>query len=131
MPNGWVLYHVLLWVAVGAQEVTRAPAPPQADQAASRLHLLDETLRIPFGEDWGGETRFFARFKYLDVGVFARAWAESVCDRPDCGGRGVQAGAEIKTNVTPSLDVGLEVGVQRGSTERTGSIIMPRLRMKF
>jgi hypothetical protein len=115
---------------VGAQDVTRAPAP-QADRAASRLHLLDETLRIPFGEDWGGETRFFARFKYLDVGVFARAWAETVCDRPDCGGRGVQAGAEIKANLTPALDVGLDLGVQRGSTERTGSVILPRLRMKF
>jgi len=106
-------------------------APPQADQPRWRLHLLDETLRVPFGEDWGGETRFFARFGSLDIGVFARAWSETVCDRPDCAGRAVQVGAEAKVNVTPALDVGLELGAQRGSTERTGSIIMPRLRMKF
>lgn len=126
-----MLLHVLFWVAAGVQQLSLTPTLPQADRTLSRLHLLEETLRVPFGGDWGGETHVFARFKNLDVGVFARAWSESVCDRPDCAGRGVHAGAEVKVNVTPAMDVGLDVGVHRGATERTGSLILPRLRLKF
>lgn len=63
--------------------------------------------------------------------MFARAWSEAVCDRPDCAGRAVYTGAEAKVNVTPALDVGFDFGVHRGSTERTGSLILPRLRVKF
>jgi hypothetical protein len=65
------------------------------------------------------------------VGIFAQAWSEAVCDRPDCAGRAVQAGAEVKVNVTPAHDVGLDLGAARNSTQRTGSIILPRLRLKF
>jgi len=122
-----------LGAAVFAQQLTLTPTPPppRADWAGARLHLLEETLRIPFGEDWGGETRAFARFGRLDVGVFARAWSEAVCDRPDCAGRAVQMGAEVKVNVTPALDVGLDLGVGRNATQRGGSMILPRLRLKF
>lgn len=126
-----MLVQVLFWAAVGAQQLRLPPAPPARDVPSRRLHLLDETLRVPFGEDWGGETRFFVRFGRLDVGAFARAWSELVCDRPDCPGRAVQVGGEVKLNVTPALDVGLDVGVQRNAIERSGALILPRLRMKF
>jgi hypothetical protein len=122
----------LLCAAIVAQQLTLAPAPPPvgADWLGKRLHLLDESLRDPF-QDWGGETHYFVRFNRLDVGVFARAWAESICDRPDCAERGVHAGAEAKVNVTPALDVGLDVGAARGATQRTGSMTLMRLRLKF
>jgi len=126
-----VLLHLLFWATAGAQPLTLPAAPPRADQPAWRLHLLDETLRVPFGEDWGGETRLFTRFGALDVGVFARAWAETVCDRPDCAGRAIHAGAQTNLNVTPALDVGLDFGVHRGAAERTGSMVLSRLRLKF
>ncbi len=47
-------------------------ALPGATLAAGQLTLLNETLRVPFGEDSGGETHYFVRFNRLDVGVFAR-----------------------------------------------------------
>src|SRR2546423_806389 len=122
----------LLCAAVVGQQLMLAPTPPVAEPDwLGRLHLLHESLRVPFGEDWGGETHYFLRFNRLDVGVFARAWAETICDRPDCIGRGVYGGAEVKVNVTPSLDVGLDVGGARGATQRAGSMILPRLRLKF
>ena len=123
----------LLGASLVAQQLTLAPTPPapQAEWFGARLHLLNETLRVPFGEDWGGETHYFLRFNRLDVGVFAKAWAEAICDRPDCPGRAVYGGAEVKVNVTPVLDVGLDVGAARSSTQRAGSMILPRLRMKF
>jgi hypothetical protein len=40
-------------------------------------------------------------------------------------------GAEVKVNVTPALDVGLELGAGRNATQRGGSMILPRLRLKF
>ena len=122
----------LFWAAVVTQQLMLAPTPPLVGPDwPGRLHLLDESLRVPFGEDWGGETHYFVRFNRLDVGIFARAWSEAICDRPDCVGRGLHAGAEVKVNVTPALDVGLDVGGARGATQRTGSMILPRLRLKF
>ena len=46
----------LLGTALVAQQLTLAPAPPppRADWPGARLHLLNETLRVPFGEDWYG-----------------------------------------------------------------------------
>lgn len=126
-----MIAHVLFWVVAAAPPLAVAPRATEPEGVASRLHLLDETLRVPFGDDWGGETHLFARFGHLDLGLFARAWSEAVCDRPDCAGRAVQAGAEVKMNLTPAFDVGFDFGVQRGSTERTGSLILPRLRAKF
>ena len=116
-----------------AQQLTLPPASPllATESPWSRLHLLEESLRVPYGDDWGGEVHYYFRFNRLDVGAFARAWSEAICDRPDCVGRAVQAGAEVKVNVTPALDVGLDVGGARGATQRTGSIILPRLRLKF
>ncbi len=130
-PNWPVLLHLLFSIPAGAQQLTLPPAAPQADRPAWRLHLLDETLRVPFAEDWGGETRLFSRFGRLDVGVFARAWAETVCDRPDCAGRAIHAGAQTNLNVTPALDVGFDFGVHRGASERTGSLVLSRVRLKF
>jgi hypothetical protein len=128
-----MILAVLLGATLVAEQLTLPPAPPPArnDWAASRLHLLDETLRVPFGEDWGGETHYFFRFNRLDVGVFARAWSDAVCDRPDCAGRAVFGGAEVKVNVTPTLDVGLDIGATRDGTQRTSSTILPHLRLKF
>jgi hypothetical protein len=128
MPFAAVLCAVIL-----AQQLTLPPAPPLrgAESPWARLHLLEESLHVPYGEDWGGEVHYYFRFNRLDVGAFARAWSEAICDRPDCVGRAVQAGAEVKVNVTPTLDVGLDVGGARGATQRTGSIILPRLRLKF
>jgi hypothetical protein len=128
-----MILAALLGAAVLVQQLTLAPTPPppRADWFGARLHLLEDSLRVPFGEDWGGDTHYFIRFNRLDVGVFARAWSEAICDRPDCPGRAVHAGAEVKVNVTPALDVGLDVGAARNSTQRTGSMILPRLRLKF
>ncbi len=123
----------LLGAALVAQQLTLAPAPPpiRADWPGARLHLLEEVLRVPFGEDWGGEVHYFVRFNRLDVGAFVRAWSEAICDRPDCPGRAVQGGAEVKVNVTPTLDVGLDLGPARNATQRAGSMILPRMRLKF
>jgi hypothetical protein len=122
-----------LTAVILAQQLTLPPAPPLlgAESPWTKLHLLEESLRVPYGDDWGGEVHYYFRFNRLDVGAFARAWSEAICDRPDCVGRAVQAGAEVKVNVTPVLDVGLDVGGARGATQRTGSIILPRLRLKF
>lgn len=122
----------ILFAALVSQQVMLSPAlPPAGESPWQRLHLLDETLRIPFGDDWGGETHFGFRFDRLDVGVFARAWAEGLCDRADCVNRGIHAGAEVKVNLAPSLDVGLEVGAYRGAPQRAGALILPRARLKF
>ncbi|HXJ18710.1 MAG TPA: hypothetical protein VMT03_00645 [Polyangia bacterium] len=123
----------LLSAAVLVQQLAMAPTPATVPTDwSTRLHLLEETLRVPFGEDWGGETHYFMRFNRLDVGVFGRAWSQTVCDRPDCTGRSLSAGAEVKVDVTPALDVGLNAGAVRdGTTRGTGTIILPRLRLKF
>jgi hypothetical protein len=122
----------ILVAALLSQQVTLSPpSAPIEEGPPARLHLLEETLRIPFGEDWGGETHLGFRFDRLDVGLFARAWSEAPCLRPDCADRGVHAGAEVKVNLGPALDVGLDVGAYRGSTQRTGTLILPRARLKF
>jgi hypothetical protein len=123
-----------LSAALFAQQLSLAPTPPapRSDWPGARLHLLEESLRIPFGEDWGGEADYFLRFNRLDLGGFVRAWSQAVCDRPDCAGRSVQAGAAIRVKVAPALDVGVEVGALRdGTTQRTQPVVMPRLRLKF
>jgi hypothetical protein len=124
---------VLLGAILVGQQLMLSPVPPpvRADSFGAKLHLLEESLRVPFGEDWGGETHYFVRFGRLDVGAFARAWSESICDRPDCPGRALHAGAEVRVNVTPRLDVGLDVGAARSGTQRTGSMMLSRLRLKF
>jgi hypothetical protein len=122
------------FAAVIVQQLTLAPSPPpvRGDWPGARLHLLEESLRVPFGEDWGGELHVFRRFNRLDVGGFVRAWSQQVCDRPDCPGRSLEGGAEVRVNVTPKLDVGLDVGALRdGVSRRSESTIMPRLRLKF
>ena len=73
----------ILFAALVSQQVMLSPAlPPAGESPWQRLHLLDETLRIPFGDDWGGETHFGFRFDRLDVGVFARAWPKVFATAP-------------------------------------------------
>jgi hypothetical protein len=107
------------------------PAPPPIDPV-KRLHLLEETLRVPFGEDWGGETHIGLQLgSGIWIGTFVRAWAEAPCDRKDCPDRAVHAGAEVKVQMTPAVDLGVNAGAHRSSTQRTGSMILPRVRIKF
>lgn len=133
MPFNGFWAAVVLAQQLTLAPVTLAPESPalRADRFGARLHLLEETLRVPFGEDWGGEMRYFVRYDRLSVGVFGRAWSEEVCDRADCRGRALQAGADLKISVTPTLDVGLDMSAVRSGRQRAGSMIGSRLRLKF
>lgn len=43
----------------------------------------------------------------------------------------ISRGNQVKVNATPTLDVGFDLGPARGSTQRIGSMILPRLRLSF
>ena len=107
-------------------------APTLPDRALLPLHLLEETLRVPFGEDWGGETFLYRLLTpRLSLGLSMRAWSEAICDRPSCQERAIETGVELRYQVTPGLDVGVDMGVQRTGGARPVPAILPRVHLKF
>jgi len=111
-----------------------APAPGAGDagQTALPFHLFNETLRVPFGGDWGGETFLFTDLGHrLSLGLFMRAWSEALCVTPSCDGRALEGGVELRYQVKPGVDIGVDVGAQRGGGVRSVPGVMPRVRVKF
>jgi hypothetical protein len=93
------------------------------------LRLLHESLRVPFGDDWGGQIRGSLEFaRRISVGAYMKSFADGVCDPHWCANRAVRAGVDVQIKVTPVFDVnvGYEAGV-RGSYLYRG----PTLRMNW
>ena len=94
-----------------------------------RPHLFLETLRVPFGDDWGGETFMYTPLgRRLSLGLVLRAWNAGFCNHLTCIDRAIEAGVELRVRVKRGLDLGVGMGVQQGPAER---LVMPRLHLKF
>jgi hypothetical protein len=110
-------------------------APPVVGQkgpAGRPPHLFIQTIRLPFGEDWGGEMFVFSPIsRRLSVGLFMRAWNEATCSEPACPQRAIEGGVELRYRMTPGLDVGGSIGVQRGGNARGMPAVLPRIHLKF
>jgi|GEM_PF-6058643 len=132
----------LAWLALMAspgtelgQPVPVVPRLPVAGDAAGGtlpFHLFTETLRVPFGGDWGGETFLYAPVgPRLSLGLFMRAWSEALCVSPSCEARALEAGVELRYQVKPGVDIGLDVSTQRSAGAAPTPTVLPRLRVKF
>ena len=95
------------------------------------LHLLIETLRVPFAADWGGEMRArIAMGGRLSFGAFMKAWSEGVCvPGHSCQELSIHSGVDTRFRVTPSFDLNLGYEIGRGPA--TGRGPMLRLRWNF
>ena len=95
-------------------------------------HLFIDTLRAPFGDGWGGETYLYTPIGHrLSLGVFMRGWSDAVCDRPSCAERAIESGVEVRYQLKPGVDLGVGIGVQRGSGARSAPGVLPRIHLKF
>ena len=109
-----------------------APLALARDETLLPAHLLIETLRAPFGDGWGGETHLHVPIAHrLSLGLFMRGWSEAICDRPACAERAVESGVELQYQLKPGLDLGVGMGVQKGSGARSAPAVLPRIHLKF
>jgi hypothetical protein len=110
-------------------------SPPrlgEQDRSTLPFRLFVDTLRVPFGGDWGGETFLYTPINdRLSVGLFMRAWNEAICVSPSCQDRAVEAGVELRYQIKPGLDLGLGMGLQRGAGVRPAPSVLPRVHLKF
>jgi len=121
-------------VAAPASPELKLPTPGlgQPERSALPFRLFVDTLRVPFGADWGGETFLYRPINdRLSVGLFMRAWNEAICDRPSCQDRAVEGGVELRYQVKPGLDLGMGIGAQRGAGMRATPTVLPRVHLKF
>ena len=109
-----------------------APLVDQAGRTLRLPHLFIQTLRVPFGEDWGGEVFVYAPVaRRLSVGVFMRAWNEATCTNPACPQRAIEGGVELRYRMKPGLELGGSIGVQRSGGARLPPAVLPRIHLKF
>ena len=109
-----------------------APLAEERDGTMLRPHLFIDTLRVPFGDDWGGETFLYTPLGHrLSLGLLMRAWNEAICDRLSCADRVIEAGVELRYQVKPGVDLGVGMGVQKGGGARSAPAVLPRIHLKF
>lgn len=137
-----MLTAVTISLLTAAALTPPAPAAPELklaeplaglpDRSALPFHLLVDTLRVPYGEDWGGDTFLYRPLNpRLAIGLTLRAWNEAICASPSCQDRAIEAGVELRYKVKPGLDLGVGVGAQRSAGVRPAPAVLPRLRLKF
>jgi hypothetical protein len=109
-----------------------APLAEERDGAMLGHHLFLESLRVPFGDDWGGETFMSTPLgRGLSLGLLMRAWNAGFCNHLTCTDRAVEAGVELRYRVKPGLDLGVGIGMQRAAGPQPVPTVMPRLRLRF
>jgi hypothetical protein len=112
----------------------KLPAPLADEREGPRLppHVFVETLRVPFGDDWGGETYLYTPLGHrLSFGLFMRGWNEAICDRLACAERTLESGVELRYQLRPGVDLGVGLGVQKGAGIRSAPAVLPRIHLKF
>jgi hypothetical protein len=130
---------VFLMLAAVTPASSRVPdlklSPPlveQTDRPVGPPRLFIQTLRVPFGEDWGGEMfAYIPISRRLSVGLFMQAWNEAICSEPACPQRAIEGGVELRYRMKPGLDLGGSIGVQRSGDARGTPAVLPRIHLKF
>ena len=108
-----------------------APLAQERDGTTLSHHLFSESLRVPFGDDWGGETFMYTPLgRRLSLGLLMRAWNAGFCNHLTCTDRALEAGLELRYRVKPGLDLGVGIGVQRAAGA-PGPAVLPRLHLNF
>ena len=80
----------------------RAPLAPEQDGTLLRPHLFLETLRVPFGDDWGGETFMYTPLgRRLSLGLLMSAWNAGFCNHLTCTDRAIEGGVELRSATEP------------------------------
>ena len=134
MKGAWLTMLVSAGPGLGELFPSLPPVPVTRGAGGDRLpfHLFSETLRVPFGADWGGETFLYAPVApRLSLGLFMRAWSEAPCVSPSCEARALEGGVELRYQVKPGVDIGLGVSTQRSAGTNPAPTVLPRLRVKF
>ncbi|MES1157655.1 MAG: hypothetical protein ABUL67_01020 [Haliangium ochraceum] len=128
-----ILVTLLLAQAPLAGNALSVPAIGRGDDLLALppgLRLLTESLRVPFGDDWGGEMRGSIEMDgRVSLGLFMKVWSEGVCDPHWCADRSIHMGADVRVRVTPRLD--LNLGYEQGKGPAAGRGPMLRARWKF
>ena len=128
-----LLMVVALAPAGSSLELTLPAAQaPARDETHLPWHLFSETLRGPFGQDWGGETFLYAPVgARLSAGLFMRSWSEATCASPSCAERAMEAGVELRYQVKPGVQLGVGLGAQRSPGARPAPSVLPRVHLRF